>query len=279
MTARKGSTVERRQLGLRLSTLREKAGRSGAEVAAMGYVSTTKLWRIETGQVPVKVGDVLALARFYGCDNTVTDHLVALAEASNRPGWWQHKDMDMPANFKFFLGLEMAAETINCYSCDCIPGLLQTAEYATANARATLTGGCDERRAAGVAEFRLERQRRVFGRTPPPRLRVILNEAALVRRIGDQAVMAQQCQQLRKYAAQEHLELRVLPFGAGAHCAMDGSFTLFEFDDPHLDPSVVYHELTGNGLYLEAHHQIAAHQMAFADAREKSVPLSEFQPS
>ena len=56
-----GSTVVRRQLGVRLRRLRDAAGKTDRDSEEARLASRAKLWRIETGKVPVKVADVRAL--------------------------------------------------------------------------------------------------------------------------------------------------------------------------------------------------------------------------
>jgi transcriptional regulator with XRE-family HTH domain len=51
----------RRELGRRLRQLRHAAGKTEADVEQANLASRVKLWRIETGKVRVKVGDVRGL--------------------------------------------------------------------------------------------------------------------------------------------------------------------------------------------------------------------------
>jgi transcriptional regulator with XRE-family HTH domain len=51
-----GSSVTRRQLGRWLRELRKATGKSEADIEAANLASRTKLWRIETGKVSVKLG-------------------------------------------------------------------------------------------------------------------------------------------------------------------------------------------------------------------------------
>jgi len=271
-----GATVVRRQLGRRMKSLREDAGKTMTQVQEAKYASTTKLWRMESGLVPVKVGDVLALARLYGADSATTDHLVAMAEASTRPGWWQDYEVDMPVDFQFFLGLESSAPRISSYESEFVPGLLQTADYSLAHARATLLTPQTQEEIQAALAFRLERQRQVFGRSEAPLVTVLLNAAVLARVVGDAQVMINQREHLLRLSKRKRVEIRVLPWDVGAHRAMFGAFKLFEFDDPATDPAVVYHELIGGGLYLEKPFQITRYRAALDSALHQSVPLTEY---
>src|SRR5947209_993640 len=52
-----GSTVVRRQLGRRLRSLRDTAGKTERDVEEATLASRAKLWRIESGKVPAEVAD------------------------------------------------------------------------------------------------------------------------------------------------------------------------------------------------------------------------------
>src|SRR4028119_2074843 len=81
------TTLVRRQLGRRLKSLREEAGKSIEDVIGMKVVSRSKLWRIEAGRSVVRQGDVLTLVRLYGGDLTKVDDLLALADATKASGF------------------------------------------------------------------------------------------------------------------------------------------------------------------------------------------------
>ncbi|TMM41862.1 MAG: helix-turn-helix domain-containing protein [Actinobacteria bacterium] len=81
-----GSTVVRRQLGVRLRRLRNAAGKTERDVEEASLASRTKLWKIETGKAPVKVADVRALCWLYGADMATTDALAKLAR--RKPTAW-----------------------------------------------------------------------------------------------------------------------------------------------------------------------------------------------
>jgi transcriptional regulator with XRE-family HTH domain len=83
-----GSTVVRRQLGRRLRSLREAVGKTDRDIEEASLASRAKLWRIESGKVPVKIADVRALCWLYGADQPTTDALANLAVGTTVQGWW-----------------------------------------------------------------------------------------------------------------------------------------------------------------------------------------------
>ena len=83
-----------------------------------------------------------------------------------------------------------------------------------------------------------------------PTLWAVMNEAVLHRQVGGPAVMQDQLAHIGQLAARPNITVQVLPFTAGAHPAMLGSFTVMQFTDPS-DRDVVYLEAETGALYLE----------------------------
>lgn len=270
-----GTTVVRRQLGRRLQRLRERAGVTIAQVTAAHLGSHTKIWRIETGKVEVSVPTVLALASLYGAAEDERDALVELALGTGQQGWWQEYGDSIPEWFRLFVGLESEAAEIVAWDDSLIPGTLQTADYARAVFRAAAAAG-DGADIERQVEVRLARQKRLFDKTPPPRLSVVLGEGALARHVGGPEVMAVQLQRLRELDEREEVEIRYLPFRAGAHAAMTGSFRLLCFADDD-DPDVVYLEAQVGARYLEKADELARYRATFEMISEQSIPIGEYQ--
>jgi Domain of unknown function (DUF5753) len=95
-------------------------------------------------------------------------------------------------------------------------------------------------------ELRMKRQET----TKPPRLWVVLDEAALRRPVGGNDVMRAQLQRLVEAAKVPGNTIQVLAFAAGEHSSMGSSFSILSFPEP-TDPGVVYVETRAGSLYLE----------------------------
>ena len=75
-------------------------------------------------------------------------------------------------------------------------------------------------------------------------------------------------------AALPHVNVQVLPFGAGVHPAMDGSFEILGF--PELgDPDVVYLENQAGSLYLEEAAEIDRYTRMFSHLMAKALDPEE----
>ena len=131
-------TVLRMILARQLQELREKAGLSHEQAAEAIYASPWTIRRMERAEGGLKALNVKGLLLAYGVtDVREIDSFLALASEASKPGWWHSYSDVLPPAFRVFPGMEQAAEFIRGYEPHCVPGLLQTEDYA----RATLTAG------------------------------------------------------------------------------------------------------------------------------------------
>jgi transcriptional regulator with XRE-family HTH domain len=269
-----GQRVVRRALGRRLTRLRMATGKSRREVAeAKLGISEPTLHRIETGKVPVTVANVRALCWLYGVDESVADALSDLALGTSQEEWWDTNPA-IPDWFKLYVGLEASATAIRTYEGEVVPGELQTEQYARAiyGAEKSVESDATERH----VKLRLQRQAALAARYPKPRLITVLGEGVVTRQVGGPDVLAAQVEYLCEVAEQEHVEILVLPWTAGAHAAMAGAFRIMDFEDPE-DPDVVYLESHVGALYLEEPEEVREYRRIFDLICEASVPIADFR--
>jgi transcriptional regulator with XRE-family HTH domain len=234
--------VQQRRLRSDLRRFREQSGHTQQSVAESFGWSVSKVIRIETGAVLASPDEIRALMHFYGVRDAVfTDELAAVAGNADA-GWWDIYRGFYGKDFLDFLDFENSALRIRQYTGFVVPGLLQTEAYMR-----TLLGTYnhdEERIERGVAI----RQRRQKVLSPANHLEAwfVLDEAALHRLIGGPEVVRDQIEHLRTVAKQPNVSIRVLPFAAGMHLGMRGSFTILEsgsadedivvnIEDPHRD--------------------------------------------
>jgi transcriptional regulator with XRE-family HTH domain len=268
-----GQRVVRRTLGRRLTRLRLGAGKSRREVADELGISEATLHRIETGKVPTSVANVRALCWLYDADQSITDALAELAHGTNQEQWWDSSPV-IPEWFKLYVGLEASASRIYCYHGECVPGELQTEQYARAVFDAERSG--DEEAAQRQVSLRLQRQNTLLTRTPPAQLTAILDEAVVRRPVGGRAVLDAQVDHLRYVSQREHIDIRIVPWSVGAHAAMAGAFRILEFDDPQ-DPDIVYLESHTGALYLEEPSEVEEYRRIFKLVNAESIAIDEYE--
>jgi transcriptional regulator with XRE-family HTH domain len=256
------ATVIRMLLGTRLRRLREAAGipadKAGYEIRA----SRSKLSRMETGRVGLKLRDIEDLLTLYGVvDEEQRANVLALARRSREPEWWTQYTDILPGWFETYLGLESAASVIRTFETQFVPGLFQTEEYARAVTRlGHQTAPTEEiERRVGL---RLKRQE-VLARPQPPRIWAVMDEAVLRRPIGGTAVMGAQLRRLVEAAQLPGVTLQVVPFAQGGHAAASGSFSILRFAERDL-PDVVYIEQLTSAVYLDQRADVE-HYLEVAD--------------
>lgn len=273
----KGSTVVRRQLGRRLRRLRDAAGKTEVDVEEARIASRAKLWRIETGKVAVKVGDVRGLCWLYGTDTKTTDALATMAFGTREQGWWEDYESVFPTWFSLYIGLESAADEIRVYDPELVHGLLQTPEYVRA-LRRTVKPDDTEDGIESQVKLRLERQQTVFTRTPPLRVVAVLGAGVLARAVGGANAMAEQISRLHELNRRDHIDIRVLPWNVGAHPAMHiGAFTILDFHDD-ADPAVVYLESHTGARYLEKRDELVEYRRIFERIYNQTIPIEQHLP-
>ncbi|SFK30052.1 helix-turn-helix domain-containing protein [Streptomyces pini] len=250
------ATVGRIVLGLRLRDLREKAGCSFEEAAAALSVNAATVRRMEKAEVGLKPLFVEKLLETYGVERQEIDSFLALVEESRRPGWWHRFRDVLPDWFGLYVSLEGSASVIRGYEPHCVPGLLQTEDYARALLRTGFPSAPDDELERRVA-LRLGRQR-LIAKPDAPRLWVVVDETVLHRPVGGPEVMRAQIDRLLEATALPNVTLQILTFGAGPHPGMFGPFQLFRFDIPEL-PDIVYTESLTGAVYLDERPDTAAY--------------------
>jgi transcriptional regulator with XRE-family HTH domain len=244
--------MRRRRLAAELRRLRHETGLSIEDVATGFGWPMSKLSRIENRQIGISTSDLRKLLDLYKVeDRAYRNELTDMARRATERGWWQSAGNDIVSKtLANLIGLEAEARTIRSYEPELVPGLVQTEAYARAIMRAWQPGwtarDIDRR-----AEVRIGRQE-ILTRSepPPPQANFILNEAVLRRPVGRNEVMHEQIELLAKERDPANVTIQILPFNAGAHPAMAGSFHMLTFFDPD-DLGVVHVEGIGSSLVVE----------------------------
>ena len=258
-------TVRQRELGKRLRELRGQHGMTVEDVAEKLLCSATKVSRLETAVRRPSLRDVRDLCVLYGVDEATSAELMSLARGAREQGWWtQYEDLDLDP----YIGLEQEAVAITCFSMYYMPALLQTEDYAQTIIKA-LAPKIEPAIHQQRVEARMRRQERLDG-TNRPRYRVLLDEAALRRRVGSPVLMAAQLGKVLEAARSDKATIQVITFDAGAHAAADVFFVLLEFEDANLSPVVFIEGLTGN-QYIERKADIARYREAIEYLRDSAL--------
>jgi transcriptional regulator with XRE-family HTH domain len=257
--------VPRRELGALLRTLRVQNGLTVRHVAQHLMCSENKVRRMEANFRAGTPRDVRDLCDLYGVtDEAERDRMITVAVEAKQPAWWQSYDL----LYETYVGLEADALAISAFQSSVVHGLLQTAEYARAGHERSIPRFSPDRIERQI-EAKLIRQR-ILVRDNPPRLAVVLDEAALHRMVGGRLVMAEQLAKILEMSALPNVVVQVLPFEQGAHPGLETNFTIFDLPEPA--PDVVYVEGFMGAIYLERPDDLKRSHEVFS--RLQSMALS-----
>ncbi|MGV9674524.1 helix-turn-helix domain-containing protein [Nocardia sp. NPDC003482] len=266
--------MPRRQLGRRLRDLRNRARMTTRVAAQRLEWSEAKIWRIETGQTSLRGLDVEAMCKVYGAPDDLVAPLTALARETKARGWWTEYGDVIAEGFEVYIGLEEAAYRLSTYENELVPGLLQTEDYTRAMlaaARPDMSSVETDRRVA----VRAARQALLTRDTDPVRLRALLTETVLRRRVGGPEVIKGQLEHLRRMCDRPNVEIRSVPDDSGYHEGMDtGRFVLLEFDSGTgelAEPPVVYVETFTGSAYFDKDTEIDRYRAALASIEAVAV--------
>lgn len=255
-------TFRRRRLARRLRQMREAAGLTLDEAAPRLDKTRSALSRLETAQSRADVHIVRSMMDLY--DHYDPD-LLQLAREAHRPGWWKKFGIED----RGFIDMETEAAIELDFSLITIPGLLQTENYMRALFASGKVRRTKERLRNDVAG-RLHRQRRLTDEEFPLELTAIIDEAALVRRVGGPDVMAEQLRHLTSRATLRGVTIQVLPNEVGVHAGMDGAFTILDFPNDD-DPAVLYVEYPTGSLHAEKPEEVAEAKLVFDRLRSEAL--------
>jgi len=261
-------TVRLRRLAAELRALRESAQMTREDVADRTGINTVTLYRIENARVRPQARTLMTLLDLYEVADDRKAELVVLLRDARQRGWLQAYESLLPQQYTTYIGFEAEASAVWNYESLFVPGLLQTEDYVRAVTRAGLPTASDDEVNRRV-EVRMQRQRVLAG-SSPIELWAIVDEAALRRQVGGSDVMRAQLGHLVEAAGLPHITLQVIPYSAGAHAGMLGSFVIMQFDDEAV-PDVIYLDNMAGNLFLESDVEVRRYRLAFEHLRADAM--------
>jgi len=256
--------------------------RTGGTVAkALGW-SPAKISRYELGQSSFPLDEVEKLLDFYEVIEPRRGQLVALAEQANQRGWWEEYADVLAPEFMEFVGLEAEADTMAHWQVGVVPGLLQTEEYARRlNAGYQSVIPTPPSILGRLVRVRMIRQE-LLTRDPPLRLSVVIDEAVLLRKIGDHGLMHTQLRHLADVADLPNVELRIMPLSSRETSLVADSFTILSFGPQATGEAdkladVVSTENVTSELYVEGETGTYLYRLVFQGLLNASLSPAESQ--
>lgn len=270
----RGPSVRARQLARELRRLRTERGLTGEQVSSDLGWSSAKISRLEMARTAITLADLRRLLNRYDAGDSTAERLTELARKARERGWWETYVDSFDENYATFISLEDDATFMHCYHMNVVNGLLQSESYT----RAIVTSGGPkpygelERR----IQVRLRRQERLRD-DDALNVWAVLDEATLRRNIGGDEVMHEQLEHLIEVAETPNVTLQILPYEAGAHSSLPGSFVIFGFQQPD-DPRIVALETLVGNLIIEDDVQVFRHTLTFDELRNKALSPEESLP-
>lgn len=234
----------RKKLSAALQTARAGSGYSQLEVAEAMVWSLSKLMRVESGKVKISITDLRALIDHYGVPEAEAAELIQIAQEARRPPWWHEYRSLLSEGFQAYLGYEASALVIRNFEANLIPGLLQTEEYARAVLQQSVVPQKDE-----LLELRMRRQERLIETPSSVDLFFLIDESAMRRVVGSEAVMRAQHARLIELNKLPYVSVKVVPFSRGLYPLLRSPYVIFDFPDPTQD-RVVYLENPDGSVIL-----------------------------
>jgi transcriptional regulator with XRE-family HTH domain len=262
--------VQRRRLRAELRRARQDAGLTQEQVAAAMDWSLSKIIRIEAGSVGISTNDLKALLQHYKITDADTiEMLVALARGARERSWWSGYGDVASQRLLQYIEYEAAAYTMRNFQPLVVPGLLQTDEYAQAMFR-QLAPDAPSGRVDALVDLRMRRQE-LLEQPEAAHFLFVIDEAVAHRMVGSQNVMRQQLRRLIDTAGNSNVSLELVPFSAGLHPGLAGSFVLLEFGDAE-DDDVLYLETNqGDFIKQDDQEEIFTYRETFEQLRSRSL--------
>ncbi|WP_117213397.1 helix-turn-helix domain-containing protein [Allorhizocola rhizosphaerae] len=276
MATQQMPVMRRRRIGLTLRKMREQNNMTLEQVAELMECSQSKISRIETGHSSVGMRDVRDLLEIYGVTGQDAMDIMDMAREARRHerqrSWWHpYSNVLVSA----YVGNENAASRVRAYEHQVVPGLLQTKDYAEAMFRTSNPNARPEEISERV-RVRLGRQSLLTREDENPlQFEVVLDEAVISRPVGgDEVMKAQMLRLCESASSMSNVTIQLLPFEAGAHPAMEGTFAILDFAESD-GSSLVYAENATGGLFLEKERELRFYENIFDRLREAALSPEE----
>ncbi|MEU1185583.1 helix-turn-helix transcriptional regulator [Streptomyces sp. NPDC005820] len=233
MPPRATPSERQKRLGAELRKMRLAAQVSTDHAAGLLGIDRTKISNIESGVRVISPERLRTLACNYDChDEAYVEALAAMAAPHSR-GWWDAYRGQLPAALMDIAELEWHARKVRAGLAMHVPGLLQTDAYARTLFAAALPPLSRDEVELRVA-LRLQRQQ-VLHRADPIAYVGYVHEAALRVEFGGPKVMRAQLHRMGELSEQENIDVRVIPFRAGAFPGAGQAVIYAEGPVPQLD--------------------------------------------
>lgn len=266
----------REALGKRLRDLRRDAGLTGRGLAILAGWHSSKVSKIEYGKQGPSEADIRTWCRLCHVEDQSNDLIIAVRDIEAMYVEWRRRlRLGTKARQEQLISIEGDTELIRWYEPILIPGLLHTAEYATAVLRRVaafyeIPDDID----AGVS-VRMDRQQILYSRRH--RFHFVMGQQALRTRVGDRDVMAGQLDRLLSVMSMGRIMVGIIPATA-PYTVPSSQFIMFDERLVHVEAvsaEIAVTQPREIELYLRSFAALA--QLANYGANARKILLAELE--
>lgn len=256
-------TAKKLLLGKEIEHLRELAGLSQEEAAALIEKGQSKIAALEAGQASITPGDLLLLLDGLGVtEQWHKDVLLELRRNNHQRGKWTGIRSHYSEQFRTMVDLEEHCDLIRTVECEVPPGLLQCEAFIRALYKHAHAGTDLDAR----VQARLARQA-IYKKSDPPEVAFVISESSVRREYGPPEVMREQVEYMIEMSKLPNVRLQLLPFKTRVQSASIGNrFVLLRIPSPGVAGPLefAYTENEGELRYLDDKTAVAAHDRAWS---------------
>lgn len=259
---RREPTARQLRLATELRRLREAAGLTARQAAALLGVSPAQITHIESALAGVSEKRLRRLGSHYSCtDDEFLDALVTMATDRTR-GWWEEYRGLLPSSFLDLAELDHHATFLQEVAILYVPGLLQTEDYARAVFSARVPELPDDE-----LELRVEHRTRRQRITIPYEL--VIHESALRIRVSDRAASRAQLTKLLEVSEADNITISVIPFDLDGFARAASAMTYAGGPVPKLD--TVVRDVPHGSAFIDSEAQLSAFRTRFRKVEAVSL--------
>jgi transcriptional regulator with XRE-family HTH domain len=252
MPKKEHPTLRAQWLGRELRKRRQAHGLKLVDIGELLGKTEGTISHYETGTYRIPHPDLLEMLDQYEViDKTERAGFIKLSNEVWQRGWWDGYKPFLNNTFADYIWLEDTANKVRIFGLTFIDGLLQTPDYI----RALIGNGPqkdDPVQVKRLVEARILRGDVLTAEDSGKTFEFLVHESALELAVGGDEVTSGQLRKLIEVAANDRVELRILPSNASRHIAagIATGFVYFELGEPL--PDVVCVETPAGAIYREA---------------------------
>lgn len=267
MGTKREPTARQMRLAVELRRLREAAGLSARESAALLGVNSVQISQIESGVSGVSEQRLRRLAAHYSCTDEALINILAAMAADRTRGWWEEYRGLLPASFLDLSELEHHATHRWDVDFLHVPGLLQIEDYSRALFSCRVPELPESELELRV-RHRMQRRVVIEGARSIP-YETLVHEAALRIKVGGRATSRAQLARILELSEAGHVTVRVIPFALDDFADITADMVYAGGAVPRLD--TVVRDGPHGALFIDSEAQLGVFRTLFRRVEAASL--------